>query len=376
MQDKGAISTCSREGFTVKLIARIRRLLGGLDRVVVPWLIGGVILFTWVVLHDAFHLRNTVGIPYMLGLPLLIGCQMLLHGILEVIATKIARTRLEVATPHYQSANSFLERSEFDSAVDQCSLIISIDPDNARAYMGRGNVYYWKGEYDLAISDHTAAINVDPLIRGLAHRESLGDDASKYDLAWAYYYRGQSYMAKGEFENAKEDFNSAVAVGSAGFPKSLGNAGFLKALSYASPPAVQGDAVRDNGAVHYIKPCRAVRMNEDRNVFSSKYYFAVNCKVCLENRPERNSLRESFGSPLSRVIFPSLILVCPIPGWNIFGLLTGGQTFLGLLLLILILIAFLPLWTDVVSQFLMMAIRPWASRALGKPLRGNLFRGK
>ncbi|HWV55706.1 tetratricopeptide repeat protein, partial [Pseudorhodoplanes sp.] len=57
---------------------------------------------------------------------------------------------------------------------------------NAAAYDGRGFVYLKLGEWDLAISDYTAALRLDPKLatalygRGLAHsRKGLAEQASQ-----------------------------------------------------------------------------------------------------------------------------------------------------------------------------------------------------
>ena len=223
------------------------------------------------------------------------------------------------------------------------------------------------GEHDLAITDYTAAINIDPFIRGLPHRKSLGDDAGKYDLAWAYYYRGCSYQSKGEVELARRDFSSTTSTGGIGFPNALANAGFLRALSESYAQGVRSGLPEEDATVHYVKPCGAARINKGQNFLYSKLYLAVNCTVCLESRPEKNNFRNALGSPASRAIYPCMILVSPIPGWIISENLLAGQIFPWIAILLLVPIAFAPLWTDVLRESMMAVARPWASRNLSKP---------
>ena len=354
----------------MKLIAGIRKLLGTPERIAVAWLIAGVLLLAWVVLQDAFYIRNPIGYYYMLGFPLLLALQHLLASALRMFAERIARKRLRAAASYYQNANALLEQSELDLAVAEYDLIIHIDPDNARAYTGRGRIYDLKGEHDLAIADYTAASRIDPFIRGLAHRKSLGDDAGDYDLAWAHYYRGCSYLSMGEGALAKREFDSAIALGNVGFPKALGNAGLLKAHSYNIPAMVHHQRSEDAGAVHYVKPCRAVRMNEGTNFLCSKYYVGVSCKACLENIPNHKFLGADLGSPMSRAVFPCLILVCPLPGWIIVENLIEGRMFPWLVIPFLVICAFVPLWADELAALMMTIAKPLATKFLAKPFYG------
>ena len=101
----------------------------------------------------------------------------------------------------------------------------------------------------------------------------MGIDASDYDLAWAYYYRGCSYRSKGEFDLASRDFEAAISVDSSGFPKDL---------AYIDLPLVQHDKPETPRVVHYVKPCKAVREAGELNFLCSKYYLGVNCDACLQ----------------------------------------------------------------------------------------------
>ncbi|MFP6620362.1 MAG: tetratricopeptide repeat protein, partial [Pirellulaceae bacterium] len=63
------------------------------------------------------------------------------------------------------------------------------------AYYWRGNAYYHKQEYDKAIADYTALIRIKP------------------DHADAYYNRGYAYGNKGEKAKANADFAKAKELG-------------------------------------------------------------------------------------------------------------------------------------------------------------------
>ena len=211
---------------------------------------------------------------------------MILDWWLLEASERIARRRLGAAEPYYINAESFCELGDYDLALVEYDIVIDYDPDNARAYTGRANIYELKGEHDLAIADCTTAIKMDRRIRGLARRKSMGYDAGDYDLAWAYYYRGCAYRSKDEIELAKSDFESAIAVNHAGFPR---------AFTYNQLLTIQPDGSDDPGiyyhselvdanTVHYIKPCDAVGGNAGLTFLYSRYYLAVTCDACLKSR--------------------------------------------------------------------------------------------
>ena len=354
----------------MRLIVRTRRLLFTPWQIGIVWLIAGAILLAWVAVRDSFHIRDPIGYYFGMSYLALLVLRQLVIWAIRAAAERISRKRLGAAAPHYRRASAYLEQSKLDKAAGEYASIFSIDPDNARAFTGRGTIHELRGEYALAIADYTAAINMDPFIRGLAHRKSLGNDAGNYDLAWAHHYRGRAHLSKGEFDLARRDFRSAVSVGSVGFPKAVGNAGFLTAISHSNAPPEHHVRSGDSATVHYVKPCGAVRMNADQDFLYSKYYLAVNCNVCLENIPKKNMLRDILGSPLSRAVFPCLFLISPLPGWIIVEGLIEGQMWTWLILFGLA-VGFSPLWTDVITEFLIWIARPLASRSLARPFHGG-----
>ena len=165
-------------------VLRLRKMVGSTYRICVVWLILGALFLTWVTLNDLFHLEYPYGYYYYFAGLVLVVMHMVLVRTLRVAAQRIARRRLREAEPFYLRAKAWVAESDFDRAAVEYDSIVVIDPDNPRAYMGRGRVYDLLGKHDLAITDYTAAIEIDPFLRGLAHRPSAGDAAGKYDLAW------------------------------------------------------------------------------------------------------------------------------------------------------------------------------------------------
>jgi tetratricopeptide (TPR) repeat protein len=82
--------------------------------------------------------------------------------------------------------------------------------DKSIDHYNRGVAHHDKGEYDLAISDYTKAIEINP------------------KHAFAYNNRAVAYYFKGEYDKAQEDVHKAQSLGDQVHP------GFLKALREAS----------------------------------------------------------------------------------------------------------------------------------------------
>lgn len=101
-------------------------------------------------------------------------------------------------------------------------------PDVDLAYNSRGTAYFYKGDYDLAISDYTRAIKLYPfsevfynnratayIYKGEYDR-SISDYTKalriKPDYALAYHGRGFVYATKGNYERAIADYNRALSI--------------------------------------------------------------------------------------------------------------------------------------------------------------------
>jgi tetratricopeptide (TPR) repeat protein len=92
-------------------------------------------------------------------------------------------------------ALAFWENGKYvdpDKALEYLDKAISLDSNYAKAYNNRGNAWYNKGDYDLAISDYNKAIELNP----------------RY--AKAYYNRGVAWDDKGNYDRAISDYNKAI----------------------------------------------------------------------------------------------------------------------------------------------------------------------
>jgi tetratricopeptide (TPR) repeat protein len=117
---------------------------------------------------------------------------------------------------------------KLDEAVAHYSKAIEYDSGLARAYVGRGKVFFDKRELDLALEDFTKAIKLNPQYaeayngRGMAyyskadHTRAIADydQAIKLNprLAEAWFNRGKAYTAAGRLEKALESYRQFIRL--------------------------------------------------------------------------------------------------------------------------------------------------------------------
>jgi len=88
------------------------------------------------------------------------------------------------AEEYYGLAEKKWRNKDYDGAITDANNALSIDPNFARAYNGRGSAYRDQGNYDQALLDFSAALQLD----------------AKY--AYAYYNRGTIYALKNDYSRA------------------------------------------------------------------------------------------------------------------------------------------------------------------------------
>jgi tetratricopeptide (TPR) repeat protein len=92
------------------------------------------------------------------------------------------------------TGNSYYDKGQYDLAITNYTKAIALNPQYAKAYCNRGLAYYIIKKNPLAINDFTKAIEVNP------------------QYADAYKYRGMAYYAAAEYDLAVADFNKAIAL--------------------------------------------------------------------------------------------------------------------------------------------------------------------
>jgi putative serine protease PepD len=75
---------------------------------------------------------------------------------------RVTPTRAIDADAHFDSGMAFLERQEYDKAINDFTEAIRLDPNVAIIYFNRGNAYYDRGNLDKASNDYNEAIRLNP----------------------------------------------------------------------------------------------------------------------------------------------------------------------------------------------------------------------
>jgi tetratricopeptide (TPR) repeat protein len=113
------------------------------------------------------------------------------HGYYEDSQGNVVKKK---AAKHYNKGNDYFEKGQWDLAISEYTKSIEIDPKHFEPYHYRGIAYRHKGQYDQAISDFTKAIELNP------------------EWANAYYNRGFAYLNKTQYDQAISDCTKAIEL--------------------------------------------------------------------------------------------------------------------------------------------------------------------
>ena len=105
------------------------------------------------------------------------------------------RPYTDYTTEQYLSLGlEFVQRGDFENAIEACNKAISLDPENTSAYNIRGIAKDDSGDYLGAIADYDKAIEINP------------------EYASAYFNRGNSKRNSGDTPGAITDYDKAIAI--------------------------------------------------------------------------------------------------------------------------------------------------------------------
>ena len=154
--------------------------------------------------------------------------------LLVLIATAPLTLPLSCSTTpftDFNQAQSLSNAGQYEQAVIVYSRSISLLPNNAEAYLGRGYAYEKLGKYQDALSDYSQVIALKPtdpqayFVRGLLYDILRKTDQAIQDYsvaislkpndADAYYYRGMDWEKMGNTDGARADYGKAVLFGRA-----------------------------------------------------------------------------------------------------------------------------------------------------------------
>ncbi len=88
----------------------------------------------------------------------------------------------------------FRQNGKTEAAFQALNQAIKLEPDNADGYDNRGNVFNNTGKYDRAIEDYNEALRLKP------------------DFAQAFSDRGAAWYFKGDFQRAIADYDQAIRL--------------------------------------------------------------------------------------------------------------------------------------------------------------------
>ena len=129
------------------------------------------------------------------------------EGVKHYLTRTAMRMRNGAAASHMMRATDFFIKEDYDRAILECGMAISIDRYSVSKYNLRGSLFSLQKQYDYAIVDSTSAINIAPKLIGLG--SPISDNLME-QLGSAYAGRGRAYFAKEEFGLAIDDFNAAI----------------------------------------------------------------------------------------------------------------------------------------------------------------------
>ena len=102
---------------------------------------------------------------------------------------------VRIHLPFVGRGDAYFYKGEYDRALQDFSAAIDRTPTLPHGYIGRGYVYLEKGEHDKAIQDFDTAIGLDENNSG------------------AYYGRGLAYSSLADASKARSDLNKALELG-------------------------------------------------------------------------------------------------------------------------------------------------------------------
>jgi len=127
-----------------------------------------------------------------------------------------------------RSAETLIEKRDFDAAITLLDIAIRNDPKSAEAYQQRGIAHGEKADNDKAIADLTKAIELAPkddysyYLRGTLYNSIKNRELAMKDLNDAvrlnsstslnYFGRGQIFAVLGDYNSAIADYSAALKL--------------------------------------------------------------------------------------------------------------------------------------------------------------------
>jgi tetratricopeptide (TPR) repeat protein len=139
-----------------------------------------------------------------------------------------AQTSPNDANSYCERGNEYYNKGDYDLAVIYCDKAVQLDPNNASMYYHLGCAYAGKEDYDSAIENFDKTIQLNPnhtnayVNRGAIYINKDDNDRAITDFdkailldsndAYAYGHRGMAYGNKGDFVRAIKDWETALRL--------------------------------------------------------------------------------------------------------------------------------------------------------------------
>ncbi len=150
----------------------------------------------------------------------------------------------------------YLQREQYDLALNDLNHVLNIAPHYADAAYNRGNVYAALGQYDQAIQDYSVALAENPELADAYHNrgnvystiEQYGPALKDYtaalqlqpDALAIYINRGRTYVAVGQFQAALQDYSTALQL-SPDIPQAYNERGWIYMTQLQQPQLACSD---------------------------------------------------------------------------------------------------------------------------------------
>lgn len=142
--------------------------------------------------------------------------------------TDVIKKSPNVIRPYTHLATAYLNKRNYDSALEVYTKAIVIDPDQAESYNNRGNVYSALNQYGPALKDYIKALSIDPNLEKTYNNIGIIFNKKKdfkqaltyYDKALelnsenagTYYNRANVYLQLNRLDKAVEDYSRSIEL--------------------------------------------------------------------------------------------------------------------------------------------------------------------
>jgi tetratricopeptide (TPR) repeat protein len=108
--------------------------------------------------------------------------------------TLITQANYQEAIAHFNRGINYIQQEKYDLALTQFTRAIELDPDYTEAYFGRGMIYTIREQWRPALQDLNTAIRLNPR------------------AAYAYHLRGIVHLAFNQRQKAIADLTTAAEL--------------------------------------------------------------------------------------------------------------------------------------------------------------------